>query len=222
LILDTVSAALQTRQVLPVPPVAEEFHREHMRVLTNTLANKVEELDVEIAERGKAELALRQQSDTHNKLLNALSDVGTGVGMASEDARFIYVNDALGLIYGYGTDELLALPSAWGLLPETEITAFQERYRQRVQGHVVPEHYEIAGVRKDGQPISLEFAAKLLPSDTGSQVILIVRDIADRKRADAQIRYLATVLENVSDGIVSTDLTGNIQSWNAGAEAMLG
>ncbi len=44
----------------------------------------------------------------------------------------------------------------------------------------------------------------------------------DRKRAEGQIHYLATVLENVSDGIVSTDLNDTIQSWNSGAEAMFG
>lgn len=39
-ILDTVSAALQTTQVLPVRQVTEAFHRDHMRVLTDTLAKE--------------------------------------------------------------------------------------------------------------------------------------------------------------------------------------
>ena len=47
-------------------------------------------------------------------------------------------------------------------------------------------------------------------------------EIATREKAEGRIRYLAGVLENVSDGIASTDLNGNIQSWNAGAEALFG
>ncbi len=54
-ILDTVGAALRTTQVLPALPVPEEFHRDHMRILTDTLAKRVEELEQEIAQRKQRE-----------------------------------------------------------------------------------------------------------------------------------------------------------------------
>jgi len=48
---------------------------------------------------------------------------------------------------------------------------------------------------------------------------VLLAEIAEREQAERQIRYLVGVLENVSDGIVSTDLNGRVQSWNLGAEA---
>jgi len=51
---------------------------------------------------------------------------------------------------------------------------------------------------------------------------VLTAEISVRQLAEGKIRYLAGVLENVSDGIVSTDLNGDIQSWNLGAEAMFG
>ena len=51
---------------------------------------------------------------------------------------------------------------------------------------------------------------------------VLTAEIAERELAERKIRYLADVLENVSDAIVSLDLKGIILSWNAGAEALFG
>ena len=48
------------------------------------------------------------------------------------------------------------------------------------------------------------------------------RDIADRKRAEQAQAYLAAVVGSADDAIVSKDLDGIIQSWNAGAERIFG
>lgn len=58
-ILETVDSALSTSYIPPIPTVAEDFHLKHMRLLTDTLAKKVEDLEAEIAERIRAEEALK-------------------------------------------------------------------------------------------------------------------------------------------------------------------
>ncbi len=50
----------------------------------------------------------------------------------------------------------------------------------------------------------------------------IVTDITERRRAEEHIRYQASLLENVSDAIVATDMQFVIRSWNKGAEALYG
>ncbi|HEY5467236.1 MAG TPA: PAS domain S-box protein, partial [Clostridia bacterium] len=45
-----------------------------------------------------------------------------------------------------------------------------------------------------------------------------VKDISDRKRAEEQIQYQASLLQNVSDAIIATDKNSNIQAWNKAAE----
>ena len=48
------------------------------------------------------------------------------------------------------------------------------------------------------------------------------RDITERREFEEQLRYHASLLENVSDAVVSTDLDLRILSWNRGAEEMYG
>lgn len=50
----------------------------------------------------------------------------------------------------------------------------------------------------------------------------MVVDITERKRAEARNRYLAYLLENISDAIISTDGSRRIASWNKAAERIYG
>jgi CheY-like chemotaxis protein len=74
-ILDTVNAALAARAVLPVASVPEEFYHEHMRLLTNTLARKVEDLEAEVAGRQQAQTALWQSEEKYRTLVETAEDV---------------------------------------------------------------------------------------------------------------------------------------------------
>lgn len=55
-----------------------------------------------------------------------------------------------------------------------------------------------------------------------TRLAIVARDITERKLANEQIRSQATLLENVSDAIISTDMDFQITSWNKGAEALFG
>lgn len=50
----------------------------------------------------------------------------------------------------------------------------------------------------------------------------ITRDITDRKERERQLRYHASLQENVSDAVIVTDMNFNIQSWNRAAERIYG
>ncbi len=48
------------------------------------------------------------------------------------------------------------------------------------------------------------------------------QDITEQSRAEEQLRYQAALLANISDGIIATDASYRITSWNQAAEAMVG
>jgi signal transduction histidine kinase len=62
-ILETVNAALNASYIPPIPAAADDFHHKHMRLLTDTLAKKVEDLEAQIAERIRVEEALRAKDE---------------------------------------------------------------------------------------------------------------------------------------------------------------
>ncbi|WP_447296613.1 PAS domain-containing protein, partial [Enterobacter kobei] len=78
---------------------------------------------------------------------------------------------------------------------------------------------------KDGTPRNVAVTLSPLVNSSGQIVgaSKIVRDISDRKAAEAQLLKLSTfqqaILDSVNFAIISTDLQGVIQSFNAGAEA---
>lgn len=55
-----------------------------------------------------------------------------------------------------------------------------------------------------------------------SGLIVLRRSIHARFRREAENRYLAELVGNIQDAVISTDDSLHIRSWNAGAEAMYG
>lgn len=54
------------------------------------------------------------------------------------------------------------------------------------------------------------------------EVLMIIRDVTDRKRAEIALHKQALVFENISDGVIITDMKGEIIDWNKGAEHLYG
>jgi PAS domain S-box-containing protein len=54
------------------------------------------------------------------------------------------------------------------------------------------------------------------------QVLGVVLDITDRKRAEEQVRFQAHLLDSVEEAVVATDLEGRVVYWNWFAERLYG
>jgi two-component system cell cycle sensor histidine kinase/response regulator CckA len=75
---------------------------------------------------------------------------------------------------------------------------------------------------KDGRAAQVEFVSNLYNVGGGSVIQCNVRDITERKRAEARLRRLASIIESSDECILGTDLDGVIQSWNRASERLLG
>lgn len=58
--------------------------------------------------------------------------------------------------------------------------------------------------------------------DNARLLVASQRDSDDRRRAEVTIEHLASIVENTSDAVVSTDTQDIIKSWNKGAENLFG
>jgi PAS domain S-box-containing protein len=127
---------------------------------------------------------LRDQTESNEALLQAISDLGEGF-VITQAGRLEHANDAYLRMTGYTLDELKALPSLLELSVPEQRAEIAERLRKRLEGGAVSDHYEAALLTKDGRAVDVEAAVKLLQTPSGPRVISIIRDVTDRKRAEA-------------------------------------
>jgi PAS domain S-box-containing protein len=76
--------------------------------------------------------------------------------------------------------------------------------------------------RKDGSEFPVDISLAPVASEEGQLVVAAVRDITERKAAQAAEAQLAAIVESSADGIFSMSDRGVITSWNPGAEAIFG
>ncbi len=167
----------------------------------------------DVTERRQAEEALR----LFRTLVDQFND--TFEVIDPETARFLDVNENGCTELGYSRAEYLALrvfdidpmvkPSAWPQFVE----------RMRATGSLSGEGFHR---RKDGTTFPIEFNAKWVRLDR-DYVVTVVRDITERKRAEARVREQAEMLDHAHDAIIVRDIhTGPITFWNQGAERLYG
>ncbi|HUE61248.1 MAG TPA: PAS domain S-box protein [Acidimicrobiales bacterium] len=165
----------------------------------------------DVTERRRAEARFRA-------LLEAAPDAILGVDACG---RIVLVNAQAERLFGYRRDELVGQPVEV-LVPEAVRDA-HPGHRGRYLGDPKPRPMgagmHLAARRKDGSEFPAEISLSALDTGEGLLVSAAVRDVTERKRAEARFRAL---LEAAPDATLVVDGGGRIALVNAQAERLFG
>ncbi len=159
----------------------------------------------------------RQQLQAKSEQLSVLFEYASDpIFVADEQGRYIDVNSAACRLLGYTREELLQLTTIDVMAPGDEAQHEAALQNVRLGNNYRGDRYLR---HKDGSRIPVEISGTRLPD---GRILGFVRDIRERQRLHEATVRLATIVESSDDAILSTDLSGRILSWNAGAERMFG
>jgi PAS domain S-box-containing protein len=129
------------------------------------------------------------------------------------------VNARTESLFGYAREELIGRDVA--LLMPGGFRSGDSASRGAYSGHPGLRQMGDAlyGLRKDGHEFPIEISLSPLETDEGVLVSAAIRDVTERKRAEAQFRGL---LESAPDAMVIVDERGKINLVNAQTESLFG
>lgn len=186
--------------------------------------------------RQKAELAntdhtaeqLRASEERFRQVVSSISD-HIYVTAVSPEGRptNLFLSPHAEQLSGYPLEQLTADWSLWPshVIHPDDRSVAQAQWERLRAGKRSEVEYRM--VKRDGTVIWVRDSGRVTRRDDGSVVIYgVVSDITERKRVTEELRQsetrLRSVVDNVIDGIITTDEHGVIESFNAAAEEIFG
>ncbi|MBI4390061.1 MAG: PAS domain S-box protein, partial [Nitrospinae bacterium] len=171
--------------------------QEQLSMVNKRLEDMVEKrtasLTQEIAERERAEAALRKSEKFLQSILNNLQDA---LVVADESGAIKVFNPGAERTFGYSAEEA-AGKRVSALLPDPYARQCEEDFRRfldRGQSELIGRITELEGKRKDGFRFPMELLVSEMALDKERAFIATLRDITQRKEAEKKIQSAQTQL----------------------------
>lgn len=175
-----------------------------------------------ISER-KARETLAQLQDSEERVQTVLDNVDEGIVSITPTGKIQLFNQGAERMLGYRSHEVLGKNVSM-LMPEpyhSEHDGYLERYLQTGKAHIIGIGRELTAKRSNGETFPMELRVSEFYLEGQRQFIGIMRDITDRKEAEAKIIHLAhfdaltnlpnrrLVQDRIQQAIVGAQRTGS-------------
>lgn len=144
----------------------------------------------DLTESKRMEASLRESEEKFRSISASAKDA---IIMLDENAAINFWNAAAETIFGYSSEEVIGRDLHKLLAPERFHQAFMngfDKFRDTGQGEAVGKTLELAAIRKGGVEFPMEISLSAVRSKGRWLAIGIVRDISERKMAEAKSRAI--------------------------------
>lgn len=176
----------------------------------------------DITARKQAENALRDSEARYRTMFQSNPHPMWVYDM--ETLRFLAVNDAAVVHYGYSLEQFLSM-TIKDIRPPEDVPRLLETI-----AHLARTGLNHSGIwrhlKQDGTVIDVEITSHGLNFDGRNARLVMVHDITERKKAEeklsASVARFRAITETTTYAIITADIKGNIVEWNEGAESTFG
>ena len=156
-----------------------------------------------------------------------LGSIGEAVIATDSEGRVTFLNPIAAALTGWTSVEAQNQPIGIVLKlinEESGMTADNEVLRVLKEKRVLAVANHVDLVTRDGREIPVEHSAAPILAGEGKVigVVLIFRDVAERRQEQIATKEQAALLELTQDSVFVIDMEGKIHFWSRGAEAMFG
>ncbi|MCX5850821.1 MAG: PAS domain S-box protein [Deltaproteobacteria bacterium] len=181
--------------------------------LRRKVDGRTDELKKELAERYRAEEALRRSEQKFRDLVETLPDV---VYATDDRGNITYVSPVVETISDYRVSDILGR-NFLEFIHKEDVFAVTRRFSDVMMGKTVPAEYQM--VMKSGESFWVRtFATPIFEGGRFAGVRGVLTDMTARHHAEEAIRRseekYRTILENIQEGYFETDLRGKLTFFN--------
>ncbi|MFZ5818785.1 MAG: PAS domain S-box protein, partial [Chloroflexota bacterium] len=176
----------------------------------------IEGIARDITERKRAEEALRESEERYRDIFNGVQDA---IFVETFDGTILAVNDRACEMYGYSREAFLTKTVA-DLVPAGQPILMSNREEISAQP------LETVNLRSNGERFPIEISSKVQTIHGEEVLLIIVRDITERKRSEEALEQSEENYRKLIDGMNETvwviDFDGNLIDVNKTAVDVLG
>lgn len=170
----------------------------------------------------------RELADAVERLRSVVNNVVDGIITIDQRGTITTFNPAAERIFGYTGQEVIG-ENVKMLMPEpyhSEHDGYIAHYLGTGHAKIIGMGREVVGRRKDGSTFPMDLAVSDFRLGDERFFTGIVRDITERKQAEAELREaeerMRSIVDHVVDGIITIDEHGTVESFNPAAGRLFG
>jgi len=164
-----------------------ELHRKHLQDLvtqrTEELARTNIDLQQELADRKRAEEAVRKSEENYRLLFES---AGQGI-LISKGETLQLANAALAEISGYPREIITTRPFTSFIHPHDRAMVL-DRHLRRLKGETPETDYQFRIVASNGTEKWLQINSRIISWDGGPASLSFITDVTERKRAEEELQ----------------------------------